>query len=168
MELRKHLKSNDPTPVGRYLGCEQHNIEMSSQDSRVYLEHMFPVVFKDMLEEGSKKWPDMIPKNAPIRAVEYDMREFVGSCVDRYCELSGKSRSTLKNVECPGVDDQQLKPENFEMAGELPGDASKLIMKLLYGARTCRWDLQHDCNSLASEVSKWNNKCDIRLHKLSS
>ena len=39
-------------------------------------------------------------------------------------------------------------------------------MNKLHGARTCRWDLLHSINTLAREVTKWNKKCDIRLHKL--
>ena len=164
-ELRKYLKLDDPTPFGRYLGCNQNQINITPEQSRKYLENIIPVVFKEKLE-GGMKWSDMTHKCPPIRAVEYDMREFMSSCVDKYCELTGTQERNLKTVTCPGVDDHQLKPENYEIAGGLSGDASKIIMKILYGARTCRWDLQQACNSLAREVSKWNKNCDIRLHKL--
>ena len=43
--LRKHLKLDDPTSFGRYPGCEQHELELSSDQSRQCLKHMFPLVF---------------------------------------------------------------------------------------------------------------------------
>ena len=63
-------------------------------------------------------------------------------------------------------DEHQLKPENYEITGSLSGDSSKIIMKILYGARTCRWDLQQSCNTLARDVSKWNKNDDIKLNTL--
>ena len=59
-----------------------------------------------------------------------------------------------------------LKPEGWENEGVLKSISSKILMKILYGARTCRWDLLHAVNTLAREVTKWNKNCDIRLHKL--
>ena len=84
--------------------------------------------------------------------------------VDRYCELSGSKRDNLKSVTCPGLDGHQPKPENYEITGSLSGDSSNITMKILYGARTCRWDLQQACNSLARDVSKWNKNDDIGLN----
>lgn len=61
----------------------------------------------------------------------------------------GKSGTTLREVSRPRVDGHRLKVENSRGAGELSGAASKNIMKILYGARTCRWDLQQSRKSLA-------------------
>ena len=119
-----------------------------------------------MPEEGGKAWPDLIGMNTPICAVEYGMRELLGSCVHRYCALFLKFRATLKRTDCPSVDDHQLEPENFETAHELSGGASNLIMNIFHCARTCRWDLEQVCNSLAREVPKWNTHCDTRMDKL--
>ena len=66
----------------------------------------------------------------------------------------------------PGIDEAHLKESDFETEGELSDIAAKVLMKNLYGARTCRWDLLHAINTLAREVTKWNKACDIRLHKL--
>ena len=72
----------------------------------------------------------------------------------------------MKKFLFPGIDDNQLKQEDFEASGEMHTIASRVLMKALYGARTCRWELQHAINTLARAVTKWNKNCDIRLHKL--
>ena len=40
-----------------------------------------------------------------------------------------------------------------------------MLIKALYGARTCRWLLLHSINALAREVAKCNKTRDVRLHK---
>ena len=94
------------------------------------------------------------------------MRGFFSQTVDRYCELSGIDRSIPKAVTIPSIDDHQLKPEEFETRGELAGEAAKVLMKALYGARLVRYDLLWIICSLARCVTKWTVACDRRLHKL--
>ena len=66
---------------------------------------------------------------------------FFRQCVEVYCELAKVDPSTLKKVATPGLDDHQLKPEDFETEGLLSKDAAKIIMKALYGARLVRYEL---------------------------
>ena len=52
-------------------------------------------------------------------------------CVDRYLELSGKPRSSIKKVATPCIDDQLIAAEDFESKGELAKEASKIVLKAL-------------------------------------
>ena len=71
-----------------------------------------------------------------------------------YGELAKIHPNSLKKVATPGMDDHQLKPEDFETEGSLSLDAAKIIMKALYGARLVRFELLwHICSS-ARMVSK--------------
>ena len=40
-----------------------------------------------------------------VNHIEYDMEEFLSSCVDRYCELAGANRSNLRSVPTPFIDE---------------------------------------------------------------
>ena len=112
--LGKYFAFDNPEPFGRYLGCDQVKINMSPTESMKRLENIVLVVFKDKPEEGGMKWSDTIVQNCYIRAIEYDMCEFMSSCADRCCELSGTNRNNLKNVVCLGVGEQQLKLEKLK------------------------------------------------------
>ena len=52
--------------------------------------------------------------------------------------------------------------------GALAGIACKILMKILYAARMCRYDLLKAVGSLASRVTKWDKICDEELHRLVS
>ena len=41
-----------------------------------------------------------------------------------------------------------------------------LLMTLLYAARAARFDLLRPCNFLAKRITRWDAKCDSRLHAL--
>ena len=46
--------------------------------------------------------------------------------------------------------------------------AQKILMKVLYAARLGRYDILRATCMLARRVSKWNEDCDRRLHRLMS
>ena len=52
--------------------------------------------------------------------------------------------------------------------GQLGKVASRVLMKILYGARYARFDLLYATNHLACHVSKWDEDCDKALHRLVS
>ena len=86
--------------------------------------------------------------------------------VERYCELANVDRSTLKEVATPCIDDHQLNPSDFEVQGKVKANASKIVLKCLFGARINRADLYWTVNTLARNVTKWTIADDKRLHKL--
>jgi hypothetical protein len=107
----------------------------------------------------------------PVRAMEYDMRDFMRSCVDKYLEVTETDEKSLKRAETPflampGGGDTPPDPEGAEELGELTYGASSILMKLLYGARLARWDLLRAIGILSSRVTKWSKACDKSLHRL--
>ena len=52
--------------------------------------------------------------------------------------------------------------------GALASIACKILMKILYAARMCRYDLLKAVGSLASKVTKWDKVSDAELHRLVS
>ena len=101
-----------------------------------------------------------------IRGYAYDMSGHVVASVDRYLELSGKNRNSLKPVSTPCIDDHQLDPADDLVRGELKEESAKIVLKALYVARINRTDLLWAVNSLAREVTRWSVNCDKRLHRL--
>ena len=87
-------------------------------------------------------------------------------CVDRYCELAHKTIESLTQVCTPCIDDHQLTPEDNVTQGVLAPVAAQIVLKVLYLARMSRPDLLWSVNTLARMVTKWNQACDKRLHRL--
>ena len=106
----------------------------------------------------------------PANIMTYDMRDFLISCVDSYCELAKVSRQSLANVPTPFSENRVAKPlEENEPVGRLHSIASKVLMKVLFAARmarSARWDLLRAMQSLASRVTKWGRDCDAALRRL--
>jgi hypothetical protein len=85
--IRKAIKMEDPTPIGKYLGCEHK-------------------VYKGLMPEGG---PTRIEPSkdsggtkaahkplVPVTWFEYDMSSFLKQCVEKYCDLSGLHITSLK------------------------------------------------------------------------
>jgi hypothetical protein len=72
--IRQGIRIGKTEPAGLYLGCKH-------------------VITTQINPDTGKS----------VRVMEYDMEEFMQSCVDRYVELSGKS--TLRKVATPFIDD---------------------------------------------------------------
>ena len=49
--------------------------------------------------------------------------------------------------------------------GQLASSAARILMKVLYAARLCRYDLLRPVSFLAQRVTKWTHFCDKLLHK---
>ena len=111
---------------------------------------------------------DPVPSmSKPVNVMTYDMRDFLVSCVDRYCELAKVSRDSLKFAPTPFHDSKIARAlQEGEAGGRLQPIASKVLMKVLFAARMARWDLLRATQSLASRVTKWSRDCDTALHRL--
>ena len=118
--------------------------------------------FLDELEQQKSK---CMTKN--VNAVEYDMRQFLQQCIDRYVELAGQNVK-FKKVSTPFPDDKIARPimDEAEARGELQPIASRVLMKVLFAARMARFDLLRATQGLASRVTKWSPDCDKSLHRL--
>ena len=71
------------------------------------------------------------------------MRDFLESCVERYCEPAKVERKSLKPAATPFHELRVALPvaSEKEKAGRLQPIASKVLMKILFAARMARWDL---------------------------
>jgi hypothetical protein len=132
-----------------------------------------------------------VPKPTKARCLEYDMSEFLASCVERYKELGGKLAQNLRRVDTPSIDvkretythgsgarppakakrkadteDSESEEEPAEPSGELGPIAARVLMKVLYAARMCRYDLLRTFCYLATRITKWTATCDKALHRL--
>ena len=96
------------------------------------------------------------------------MKHFFEQTVQRYLELTGQTPDTLRHVTTPSIDDHQIKPEDFEVEGQLAEVAAQIVLNKLYLARIGRPDLLWSVNILARAVTKWTKACDKRLHRLIS
>ena len=128
---------------------------------------------KNKVKESRFKPPEsIIDKPTPcminkVNIVTYDMEDFLGTCVEKYCELAKVDRKTLRHAATPFHEARIAKPvdPDKEPTGKLAGIASRILMKVLFAARMARWDLLRATQALASRVTKWSPDCDIALHR---
>jgi hypothetical protein len=153
------LVLDPPTPLGDYLGCGQFPVHVSPAEAQRRLDHVRPLL-------ADVEGQNQVKTGKPVRAIRYNMFGFFRQCVEVYCELANVKAESLRNVATPGLDDHQLKPEDFEEEGNLSKDAAKIIMKALYGARLVRFELLWPICSSARQVTKWTRACGKRLHRL--
>ena len=71
----------------------------------------------------------------------------------KYTELAGKLRANLQKVSSPYVEDTATSPDDTEVSGVLKPITSKVLMKILYAARMCRYDLVRATWAFASMVT---------------
>ena len=103
-----------------------------------------------------------------VNLVQYDMEDFLTSCVDAYCELACVKVEQLTKASTPFTEAGLARPtaSDEEAPGKLKSIASKVLMKILFAARMARFDLLRATQSLASRVTKWSHECDVSLNRL--
>ena len=137
--MRRGLRMEDPAPMGLCLGCLHHE----STDTL---------------------------SGVPVRRVSYDMETFLDIAVKSYESLAAKAGWTqgLKpNVQTPYFDTKE-DPDDPGEPGALAGCAASILMKVMYAARLCRFDLLKPIASLASCITRWTRGCDRLLHRMMS
>ena len=104
---------------------------------------------------------------AKVSSYSYEMFGHVQQTVDKYLELSGKSRDCLKTkAATPCIDDHLIPTEEFDERGVLSAASARIVLKALYVARIARYDFMWTVNMLAREVTRWTVACDRRLLRL--
>ena len=76
-------------------------------------------------------------------------------------------------MSCHSSEPAQFNPnrkggKDFTGKPQLQSCAAMVLMTLLYAARVARFDLFKAINFLAKRITKWDAKCDSRLHQLMS
>jgi hypothetical protein len=115
-----------------------------------------------------------------VRTVDYDMESFLVTCVDKYREMSGCKdlcpavTHFLEDVDpLDGVAHSTVAPDSGVVGlcpegkpGELANVAARVLMKLLYAAHVCRYELLQAIGRLAGFVTRWDAHCDKMLHRV--
>ena len=73
--------------------------------------------------------------NVDGRTIIFDMRDYTVDCINKYCELAGVDRKTLKNVQTPFVPEGSLIAADDCVKGQLQGVACAILMKDLWLGR---------------------------------
>ena len=109
------------------------------------------------------------------------MQSFLEDAVSKYQALAGGC--ALRRVTTPFLEDTEppltantaaVKPGGGSATsasealpdGELKHCCASVLMKLLYAARMCRYDLLHAIDRLACLITRWDSHCDRMLHRL--
>jgi hypothetical protein len=109
----------------------------------------------------------------PVRVLVYDMEAFLRDAVAKYQVLAGNV--ALRKVTTPFLEDVENPcsanptadaPGKLPPEGELKHCCASVLMKLLYAARMCRYDLLHPIGRLAGMITRWDPHCDKMLHRL--
>jgi hypothetical protein len=162
--LRQRIDIGPASRTGMYLGCN---------------------IIKQQIRLGSGK---------TANAVVYDMESFLGQCVDKYLHVAGCD-IPLRNAKtpflhnsgadsvyrCPSTSDEApckwcgftstdvattSAPEKTKLPeGKLASVAAGVLMKCLYAARMCRFDLLRAVQGLARYMTKWTTRQDQELHQ---
>jgi hypothetical protein len=104
--------------------------------------------------------------NVDGHSIEYEMKDFMRECCNKYCGLAGASHTCLVPSKTPFLDEACLEEDDHVEQGDLGDEASSILMKILYGARMARYDLLRATCALASKITKWTRACDKKLYKL--
>ena len=172
--IRSRIAMDDPTPLGRFLGCEHRTAEGKLGSTE------------------AKPSP-----SGKVRIMEYDMSEFMKSCCEVYCEQFKVDPKSLcvstptpfsatdrRNAvhECQGtcskchavchsgnygdIRREYLKNKAARVPSVLHRPAARVLMKVLYAARMARPDLLRAVCMLASSVNRWSEDETTALHRL--
>ncbi len=85
--------------------------------------------------------------------MQYDMSGYLDQCVEVYLDLAERDEAALKFAPTPSLDDGAFTDSDLVESGKLGSHAAKILMKVLYAARMCRYDLLYVC-SLARSITK--------------
>ena len=78
--------------------------------------------------------------------------------VEEYDKLKAQQRKSLEA-------ETSAKTETM-VRGRLAPVAARILMKILYGARTARLDILRAVSHLACYFTRWSSECDRKLHRL--
>ena len=177
--LCQELRLEEETPLGLHLGCriskgeatlhDKTKVQTVTYDMETYLE-MTVKKYCDVTGFDSTKFKT-VPSPSPAEETKHHPA--------RAPAQHGKShRCTWCGHTMPVDADGRLippppipkAPEEEEVSeanrGSLAPQAASILMKLLYAARICRFDLLRSINNLARKITKWTKKEDALLHHL--
>ena len=106
-----------------------------------------------------------ITRKNGILTCSFDMSEFARSCVQRYCELTGKVYDKLPKADTPAYKETPS-IVNSDAPGAYASIAPSLLMKPLYLARCARPELSFTIAKLARKITKRTRGDDHAVDRL--
>ena len=97
--------------------------------------------------------------------MQFGIEDLAETACKAYEEMSG---CMLKLASTPCLLEGSLVDSDFEMRGNMAGEASRILMKILWGARLARPDLMERISDLIRRITTWSNADDRRLFRLMS
>ena len=112
--MRRETRLDDPTPVGKYLGCGHQPCQVP----RGTMAFRTVATWELMLpaDRRTKKEAKSFTSSAECasrdvgtaRGIRYDMLGFMEQCVERYLDLANVNIDALRLVATPGLDDRSF------------------------------------------------------------
>ena len=102
-------------------------------------------------------------RNGDATACTFKMTEFIDNACSMYEELSGRK---LKPAPSPYVPEGSLTDDDWDNRGSLSKEASRVVMKILWGARLSRPDLMKGIADLTRRLTVETRTDGKRLHRL--
>ena len=95
-----------------------------------------------------------------------EVNEWNDETVDADTVPSGLMAATAQSSEMkfnPGKKNQKREDDDPGLLNDI---AAMMLMTILYSARVARYDLLKAVSFLAKRITRWDAKCDRRLHRL--
>ena len=177
--LRRELRLEEETPLGLYLGCriskgeavlhDKTTVRTVTYDMETYLD-MTVKKYCDVTGYDPSKFktvPSPSPaeetKHHPARAPACNGKSHRCTWCGHTMPVDADGRLIPPPPVPKGPAEEEVTDEN---RGALAPQAASILMKLLYAARICRFDLLRSINNLARKITKWTKKEDALLHHL--
>ena len=176
--VRQELRLEDETPLGLYLGCriskgeailhDKTKVQTVTYDMETYLE--MTVKKCDATGFDSSKFKT-VPSPSPAEETKHHpARAPAQAGKSHRCTWCGPTMpvdSDGRLIAPPPIPKALEEEEvNESNRGSLAPQAASILMKLLYAARICRFDLLRSINNLARKITKWTKKEVALLHHL--
>ncbi len=86
--IQSQIRLDNPTEIGKYLGCTHTIGTISISTAHSINEWRSDTLNQALADLGHPNHEKPPPS---VKTMAYDMRDFVGQCVERYCELANIS-----------------------------------------------------------------------------
>ena len=168
--IRARIQTDDPSPFGRVLGCEHTTSTRylkNGKQAQVMEYNMEP-----FLRDCVSKYLELAKK--PASSLRQVPTPFLEESDERTVDAPPRADNVSPSRTDHGSpsrteDDAPLRADSGNSAGNagtLQNIAARVLMKILYAARMCRFDLLKAVAGLAARVTKWDRGCDRQLHRL--
>ena len=138
--IRTKIKMDDPTPIGKFLGCGHSKIDLQHKELEEQLKAAVPLTLpanertnpngetktdtddtseadsKDERRARSHSRPPENTNNSPnkqVAGIQYEISGFMGQCVERYLVLTGVTVDKLRFATTPGLGDHSFTEEDW-------------------------------------------------------